>query len=114
MKYAIVDASGLVRKSGVCQDDAADKIPLKPGQQLIRDVSEVFDHQSRRVYYVDGAFEDRGPTIIPDYAALRRGSYPSKGDQLDMLWHAMDIGQIPKAQQFYNTIKAVKDKYPKP
>jgi hypothetical protein len=53
------------------------------------------------------------PVREPTYDMKRKGAYPNYGEQLDMLWHAMDIGQIPKAQQFYNAIKAVKDKYPK-
>lgn len=47
------------------------------------------------------------------YSESRREEYPGIGDQLDMLWHAMDIGEIPRAEDFYDRIKAVKDKYPK-
>lgn len=45
--------------------------------------------------------------------AKRVAEYPKLEDQLDMLWHSMDTGQIPKATEFYTAIKAVKDKYPK-
>lgn len=48
-----------------------------------------------------------------DIAFSRRSSYPSIGDQLDMLWHAMDQEVIPRVEPFYSEIKAVKDKYPK-
>lgn len=48
-----------------------------------------------------------------NYEGLRRNAYPDIGDQLDMLWHAMDSGQISKAEDFYNALKAVKDLYPK-
>lgn len=45
----------------------------------------------------------------------RLSEYPPIGDQLDMLWHAMDNDKIPsKWIEWYNAIKAVKDKYPKP
>lgn len=57
------------------------------------------------------------PEVFPTvekYDMKRKREYPTIGDQLDMLWHAMDTNQIPRAQQFYSTIKAVKDKYPKP
>ena len=40
--------------------------------------------------------------------------YPPIGDQLDMLWHAMKAGQIPKAEPFYSKIEAVKARFPKP
>lgn len=39
--------------------------------------------------------------------------YPPIAEQLDMLYHAMDKGEIPKATEWYNTIKAVKDNNPK-
>ena len=49
------------------------------------------------------------------YAEQRRNAYPPIGDQLDMLWHSID--QNPKLKSeyfdFYETIKAVKVKYPK-
>lgn len=44
----------------------------------------------------------------------RSNEYPSLEDQLDALWHSMNIGLIPKAENFYEMIKEVKDKYPKP
>lgn len=44
---------------------------------------------------------------------LRGREYPSISEQLDLLWHAMDVGEIPKATLWYNTIKSVKNKYPK-
>ena len=50
-----------------------------------------------------------------NYAQQRRNAYPEIGDQLDMLWHSID--QNPKLKSeyfdFYETIKAVKVKYPK-
>jgi hypothetical protein len=52
-------------------------------------------------------------TQAPGYADQRRSAYPILGDQLDMLWHAMDVGVLPKVQDFYDAIKAVKDQYPK-
>jgi hypothetical protein len=48
-----------------------------------------------------------------DYRALRRAAYPSVQDQLDALWHAMNTLQVPVAEPFYSTIKAIKQKYPK-
>lgn len=42
----------------------------------------------------------------------RRNEYPPIGDQLDMLYKAMDSGVLPVVPDFYNSIKAVKTKYP--
>jgi hypothetical protein len=39
--------------------------------------------------------------------------YPTIGDQLDMLWHAIDAGTLNKTSDFYTAIKAVKDAHPK-
>lgn len=58
----------------------------------------------------DGKFHKRAK----HYDELRGAEYPQLHQQLDALWHAMDAGEIPKAKQFYNDIKKVKDKYPKP
>jgi hypothetical protein len=53
-----------------------------------------------------------------EYARDRATEYPTIGDQLDMLWHAIDTGDWTAAKvkltSFYTELKAVKDKYPKP
>lgn len=49
-----------------------------------------------------------------EYKAQRTKEYPSVADQLDMLWHAMDTGEMAMSKEFYTSCKAVKDKYPKP
>ena len=43
-------------------------------------------------------------------------TYPVIGDQLDLLWHAIDSDADLKVKfaSFYNSIKAVKDANPKP
>ena len=46
---------------------------------------------------------------IEDYQAPRKAEYPSIGDQLDSLYHAGTFDSTMTA-----TLKAVKDKYPKP
>lgn len=50
--------------------------------------------------------------FVVTYDDLRKQSYPSIETQLDMLYHAMDSGELPVATGFYNAIKAVKDRYP--
>ena len=48
----------------------------------------------------------------------RAAAYPSIGDQLDMLWHAIDTGDWTAAKvkttEFYTALKAVKTSHPKP
>ena len=50
------------------------------------------------------------------YARTRADAYPSIGDQLDMLWHAIDGDTTLKSDyaDFHTAIKAVKDANPKP
>jgi len=61
----------------------------------------------------DGHAADRAAN---GYKEDRQVSYPSIGDQLDLLFHAIDADADLKVKLsgFYNAIKAVKDKYPKP
>ncbi len=47
------------------------------------------------------------------YDIKRIREYPKMGEQLDMLWHAIDLDTLDKTSDFYNNLKAVKDKYPK-
>ena len=50
------------------------------------------------------------------YARTRVSAYPSIGDQLDMLWHAIDADTTLKSNyaDFHTALKAVKDANPKP
>ena len=49
------------------------------------------------------------------YARTREAAYPSIGDQLDMLWHAIDGDATLKSNyaDFHTALKAVKDANPK-
>lgn len=48
------------------------------------------------------------------YKHQRQQAYLDFGDQLDLLWHSMDSGEIPKSLGFYNCRLAVKQQYLKP
>lgn len=50
------------------------------------------------------------------YKSDRADAYPAIGDQLDMLYHAIDANETLKTQfsDFYTAIKTVKDNNPKP
>ena len=50
---------------------------------------------------------------IHTYKENRANEYPSIVEQLDMLWHSMDSGVMPKAEPFYSSIQSIKTKYPK-
>ena len=65
----------------------------------------------------EAAWAAKQTAIIPTpaYVSKRKLSYPSIGDQLDMLWHSIDQNPALKSQyfDFYEAIKAVKVKHPK-
>jgi len=48
------------------------------------------------------------------YKNFRREKYPKLEEQLDMLWHSIDNGSLDKESDFYKSIKAVKEEFPKP
>ena len=48
-----------------------------------------------------------------EYQRQRQPEYPAIGEQLDLLWHAIDDGTLDKTSDFYTSLKATKDKYPK-
>tara|TARA_Y100000816_G_C26008898_1_gene527426 strand:+ start:752 stop:1060 length:309 start_codon:yes stop_codon:yes gene_type:complete len=78
-----------------------------------------------KIYYHDGqtpptekAIEAKLKELQDEYEAKqyqrdRQPEYPAIGDQLDMLFHAIDAGKVDKTSDFYKSLKAVKDKYPK-
>ena len=47
------------------------------------------------------------------YKWQRLADYPALGEQLDMLWHAMDVDPAKRLEPFYSNIKIIKEKYPK-
>lgn len=96
--YLLLNPDGSVFQRGQCGSE--EEIPAIEG--LTSEIIEEGD--SRRP---PGAPE-------PTYSDYRRLSYPALGDQLDMIWHAMDDGLIPKIEPMYSEIKAVKEQYPKP
>ena len=48
------------------------------------------------------------------YSYDRCKEYPDGFEQLDMLWHAINNGTELKNSEWFNKIKEVKEKYPKP
>ena len=48
-----------------------------------------------------------------NYQRQGEPEYPEMREQLDMLWHAIDDGTLDKTSDFYTSLKAIKDKYPK-
>ena len=62
------------------------------------------------------ALQDAWDLENDSYKSKRRDNYPNIGEQLDLLWHAIDADADLKVKLagFYNVIKTVKDDNPKP
>ena len=62
------------------------------------------------------ALQDAWDLENDSYKSKRRDNYPNIGEQLDLLWHAIDADADLKVKLagFYNAIKTVKDSNPKP
>ena len=76
-------------------------------------LSVLANKENKRICVVDDKLELCELKPITDYALLREMKYPSIGDQLDMLWHAIDNNALDKTSDFYLRLKTVKDEYPK-
>ena len=85
----------------------------------------VFDKDGNSITLVQSDIDAARVTLDAEAAAVKyktdrttNGSttYASTGDQLDLLWHAIDADADLKVKfaSFYNSIKAVKDANPKP
>ena len=84
-----------------------------------------FDKDGKSVTLEQSKIDAARTTLDAEAAAVKyktdrttNGSttYPAIGDQLDLLWHAIDADSDLKVKfsAFYNSIKAVKDANPKP
>jgi len=96
-----------------------------PDAVTIDDGTGAFDKDGKSVS-IDDSLVTKARTELDEEAAkvkyktdrTTNGStiYPAIGDQLDLLWHAIDADADLKSKfsAFYNSIKAVKDANPKP
>ena len=91
----------------------------------IDDSAGAFDKDGKSVTLEQSKIDAARTTLDAEAAAIKyktdrttNGSttYPAIGDQLDLLWHAIDADTDLKSKfsAFYNSIKEVKDANPKP
>ena len=91
----------------------------------IDDTAGAFDKDGKSVTLEQSKIDAARATLDTEAAAVKyktdrttNGSttYPAIGDQLDLLWHAIDADSDLKSKfsAFYNSIKEVKDANPKP
>jgi hypothetical protein len=82
---------------------------LYPNAVTVDDTAGVFDAQGNKIEIDMNTVNSWVDSEA--YKAARQ--YPSITDQLDMLWHAMNNNEIPKANTFYTAIQTVKNAHPK-
>lgn len=111
--FTIYNSLGEIVSTGQVQDEDFDLQVLAPGERIVEDRADpekdIVDPKTKKV--VQGGRVVKSP--VRTYADKRRSLYPSAIDQLDMIWRAMDSGKLPKDNEFYTTIKLIKDQYPK-
>lgn len=107
MRYAKLDNMGFV----VAIQGGGER----PGPEWIDYPEDAPPLSLDRVRKIGEEFVSNSGTWRPQqsYDARRAAAYPSTGEQLDMLWHAMEKGELPKIEPFYSQIKAVKAAHPK-
>ena len=96
-----------------------------PDAVIVDDGTGAFDKDGKSISLEQSKIDAARTTLNAEAAAVKyktdrtiNGSttYPAIGDQLDLLWHAIDADTDLKSKfsSFYNSIKAVKDANPKP
>ena len=96
-----------------------------PDAVTIDESKGVFKDDGTQITLVQSDIDAARVTLNAEAAAVKyktdrttNGSktYPAIGDQLDLLWHAIDADTDLKSKfsAFYNSIKEVKDANPKP
>lgn len=91
---------------------------VHPEAQIINGDYDAYDENGNKIVLDESAIAIELAELIAqkqglEYQQLRAREYPRLKEQLDMLWHAIDNGTLNKTSDFYTTIKAVKDTYPK-
>ena len=59
------------------------------------------------------ALQDAWDAINKDYQLKRRREYEKVREQLDLLYHDMTAEKLDTTGEWYKSVKAIKDKYPK-
>ena len=111
MNFIIYDSEGKILRTGSCpEEDFYNQ--QQPGEFIIEGIADIAKDAVDPITKQVIAGGKPPDPIDMDYRLARFNAYPSIGEQLDMLWHAMHTNQIPKAEPFYSTLKAVKLSYP--
>ena len=105
--------------------DHAAIIKAYPNAAIVDDSAGALDKDGNSIILEQSKIDAARTTLDAEAAAIKyktdrttNGSttYPAIGEQLDLLWHAIDADTDLKSKfsAFYNSIKEVKDANPKP
>jgi hypothetical protein len=84
---------------------------LDNGEPLLSPVDETPLTEDQRYGFYVGLAEH----YATQYQRDRQQIYPSLGNQLDMLWHELNVsGSLTSNGEWFNKIKEVKENNPKP
>ena len=104
-------------------------VPFTEEEELARDKEEAewkaqqeaTQYQRDRVHHKPATYKtttttdkdgvETSTTVLVEEEKL---GYPDLGEQLDMIWHAIDAGKLDKTSDFYTKLKKIKDDNPKP
>ena len=91
---------------------------LPTAEVVVRNGTDVEWHVPPQSPFTDQQLADelsrlKSLYVQQKYQRQRKQAYPNIGEQLDMLWHALDQGKLDKTSDFYTTLAAVKAQYPK-
>ena len=110
--FTIYNDAGEILRAGVCEANMVEA-QAGPGEHVLEAEVDVEQDAINPVSKVVVRGGRPPPPIDMDYRKARLEQYPSINEQLDMLWHAMDGGVLPKVEPMYSRLKAVKQAYPK-
>lgn len=112
-KYAIHNSDGDILRMVSCPIEYIER-QIQEGEQYLECEANEWDCIDMETMAVIPMPQPGFPEqSIPAYVEQRKALYPSVESQLDLLYHAMDRGEIPKAASFYNTLKTIKEAVPK-
>jgi hypothetical protein len=112
IKFTIYDESGSILRVGQCPLDCLQNQYSKNEFVHLGDCDPSSDAMDVDTATLIVGGKPPAP-IDMDYKLARYKAYPSINEQLDLLWHSMDTGNMVVVEPWYSRIKAVKQAYPK-
>lgn len=114
--FVVYDSTGSILRTGTCED-ADVNLQAQPGEYVLEATAncekDCVDVSTKSVLVGAKPAAAVAAVKAETYAEIRQRMYPSIGEQLDMLWHAMDANTSIRSEPFYSILKSVKDTVPK-